>query len=445
VIQSQRAEQLNERLGVLIAQHHAIGAEIVGCLAELDEIEGWQGEGYRSQAHWLSIRGGFTMSEASRFATVAARATNIPMILADAHGGRFSVGVVAMAARVATPKNEHLVAQVLRDATPSQAARVFAKYRDCQSENGGAKPDPEVDFWARRWTDGLGRDRFDIATDAATGALFSEAWHAMRAAGERDVDPTDAEQRRRLNASEIARRMAQVVLDAADASGMRAPGDEKFCVQVSVDLATLAKIMGLDFDPTQPVGLGSHAFIPATGKVLPDDELAAILCGAKLQLLVHHEGVLLWLGHEVRTASRHQRRALRFRAGVMGCEFPGCTQTRFVDAHHVRWHSQGGPTDLDNLVLLCSHHHTLIHEKTCTITTDGDQRFTFWRGERFLGTTTRGDSTGGRPPDITQLPAIDSLPTPHPDFGRDTPRSTGGGEPLTTYGLSVFIDHLLAA
>ncbi len=200
MIQSERAEELNERLGILIAQHHAIGAEIVGCLSELDEIEGWQGEGYRSQAHWLSIRGGFTMNEASRFATVAARAGNVSKILADAHQGRFSVGVVAMAARVATPKNEHLIAQVLRDATPSQAARIFAKYRDCQGENGGAKPDPEVDFWARKWTDGLGRDRFDIATDGATGALFWEAWQAMRAAGEKDVDPTDAEQRRRLNA-----------------------------------------------------------------------------------------------------------------------------------------------------------------------------------------------------------------------------------------------------
>ncbi len=267
----------------------------------------------------------------------------------------------------------------------------------------------------------------------------------MRAAGEKDVDPTDAEQRRRLNASEIARRMAQVVLDAANASGMRAPGDENFCVQVSVDLVTLAKILGLDFDPMRPVGLGSHAFIPATGERLSDDELDAILCGSKLQLLVHHDGVPLWLGHEVRTASRHQRRALRFRAGVTGCEFPGCTQTRFVDAHHVWWHSRGGPTDLDNLVLLCSHHHTLIHEKTCAITTDGDQRFTFWRGQRCLGTTTRGDSTGGRPPDIVELPTIDSLPSPPPEFGRDTPRCTGGGEPLSTYGLSVFIDHLLAA
>ena len=68
MIQCQRADQLSDRLGVLIAEHHAIGAEIVEMIAELDDIEGWQGDGYRSQSHWLSVRGSYTMSEASRFA-----------------------------------------------------------------------------------------------------------------------------------------------------------------------------------------------------------------------------------------------------------------------------------------------------------------------------------------------------------------------------------------
>ncbi|HTH04591.1 MAG TPA: HNH endonuclease, partial [Ilumatobacteraceae bacterium] len=349
---------------------------------------------------------GFTMSEASQLARVTARADQVPTLLADARRGRFSPGVLAMAARVASPQNQHVVAHITRTATPSQAARVFAKYRDCQSENGGAKPDPEVDFWAKHWTDGLGRDRIDIATDTTTGAMFWEAWQAARTAGEKHIDPTEGEQRRRLNAAEIARRMAQMVLDAANASGMSAPGDERFCVQVSVDLTTLARVLGVDFDPTLPVGLGAHAFIPATGRRLSDSDLAAVLCQSKLQLLLHHEGMPLWLGHEVRIASRQQRRALRFRAGVTGCEVPGCTQTRFVDAHHVRWYRHGGPTDLDNLVLLCNHHHVLVHEGTCAISiaTDGDQRFTFWRGSRCLGTTVRGDTTGGRPPDIATLP-----------------------------------------
>ncbi len=119
--QSERAEQVNARLGVLIAQQHAIGAEIVECLAELHELEGWQGEGYRSMGHFLSVRGGYTMSEAKRYETVAIRLDNVRLIHADARDGRFSVGVVAMAARVATPENEETVAQIVRDTVPSQA------------------------------------------------------------------------------------------------------------------------------------------------------------------------------------------------------------------------------------------------------------------------------------------------------------------------------------
>ena len=42
--------------------------------------------------------------------------------------------------------------------------------------------------------------------------------------------------------------------------------------------------------------------------------------------------------------------------------FPGCTNHRYVDAHHVRHWADGGETKLANLVLLCRHHHGAIHE-----------------------------------------------------------------------------------
>nr|WP_162184933.1 HNH endonuclease signature motif containing protein [Allokutzneria albata] len=57
-----------------------------------------------------------------------------------------------------------------------------------------------------------------------------------------------------------------------------------------------------------------------------------------------------------------QRKALAVRD--KGCAFPGCDRPPgWTEAHHV-WHwIDGGPTDLGNLVLLCVHHHHVMHEQ----------------------------------------------------------------------------------
>lgn len=74
---------------------------------------------------------------------------------------------------------------------------------------------------------------------------------------------------------------------------------------------------------------------------------------------------VLRMGHTIRYANRHQRRALTVRDG--GCIFPGCTRTASrCDAHHVdEWNNgqpgSGGPTDIENLALLCRHHHRVTH------------------------------------------------------------------------------------
>jgi hypothetical protein len=53
-----------------------------------------------------------------------------------------------------------------------------------------------------------------------------------------------------------------------------------------------------------------------------------------------------------------------------GCSFPGCRHARYVDAHHIQHWADGGDTDLDNLRLLCTYHHTLVHEGGFTIHED---------------------------------------------------------------------------
>ena len=49
-----------------------------------------------------------------------------------------------------------------------------------------------------------------------------------------------------------------------------------------------------------------------------------------------------------------------------------CGNQRFVHGHHVKHWLQGGRTSLDNLLLLCSFHHRLVHEGGFTVAlTDG--------------------------------------------------------------------------
>jgi hypothetical protein len=71
-------------------------------------------------------------------------------------------------------------------------------------------------------------------------------------------------------------------------------------------------------------------------------------------------GAVLDVGRKTRTIPPAIRRALEVRD--RGCRFPGCG-LRFTDAHHVRHWADGGPTRLDNLVLLCRRHHRAVHEE----------------------------------------------------------------------------------
>ena len=69
---------------------------------------------------------------------------------------------------------------------------------------------------------------------------------------------------------------------------------------------------------------------------------------------------VLDLGIHRRLFSRAQRIALTERDG--GCAFTGCeAPPSHTEAHHVEWWNEGGPTNLDNGILVCSRHHHDIH------------------------------------------------------------------------------------
>jgi hypothetical protein len=86
-----------------------------------------------------------------------------------------------------------------------------------------------------------------------------------------------------------------------------------------------------------------------------------LMCDAVFTtIVVDSLGTPLDAGRTVRLATPVQRRALKVRDG--GCVFPGCSApAEQCEAHHVVHFLDGGPTDLNNLALLCKRHHALAH------------------------------------------------------------------------------------
>lgn len=122
--------------------------------------------------------------------------------------------------------------------------------------------------------------------------------------------------------------------------------------KVAPDRGAYARLFGAD-----PIAPG---WMPWTGPISAASA-RRIGCDCELTaILIDGEGVPLNLGRRQRLVSPAQRRALIARDH--GCAFPGCGRPpAWTQAHHIRHWIDGGATDLANLVLLCGHHHRVIH------------------------------------------------------------------------------------
>ena len=96
--------------------------------------------------------------------------------------------------------------------------------------------------------------------------------------------------------------------------------------------------------------------------VLSPEVLRRLSCESALGRLVFGpESVPLDAGRSVRAVPAPMRRVVAARD--RHCVFPGCDRPeRWCDAHHIEHWADGGATSVENLALLCRHHHTLVHE-----------------------------------------------------------------------------------
>ncbi|NEE02198.1 HNH endonuclease signature motif containing protein [Phytoactinopolyspora halotolerans] len=113
------------------------------------------------------------------------------------------------------------------------------------------------------------------------------------------------------------------------------------------------------------------------GGPISSESLRRLACDADITtVLVDQHGVPLRVGRTERLVTPGIYTALIARD--RGCAFPGCTRPpAWTQAHHIVHWADGGPTDLENLVLVCTHHHRVIHHGGWEVRlgTDGHPEF----------------------------------------------------------------------
>ena len=360
-------------------------------VAEFDRREAAGSWGCRSTAEWISWRCAVAPRTAREHVRVARALGELPRIREGFSRGTLSYAKVKALTRVADSDSEEDLLELARYATASQLERMLRAYRRVGANE--ARDTHEGEYLAWSWEeDGSLRVRGRLA--AEDGALLLRALEAARDRLSRHGDddggsengegggpagpPPASSRLPRITNVEALVEMADVSLSARSEGRSAA---ERYQVVIHVDHATLAR----DADGRSELE-GESAISPETARRLA--------CDSSVVSMLERDGAPLRIGRKSRKIPPALGRALRARDG--GCRFPGCERRRFVDAHHIRHWAKGGGTDQDNLLLLCRHHHRVVHEGGFSVEplADGRVRFRLPNGTP-LGTATppRGDLT----------------------------------------------------
>jgi hypothetical protein len=202
-----------------------------------------------------------------------------------------------------------------------------------------------------------------------------------RSGGQRRADALAELARRQLEAGRLpqtggVRPQLTVLVDLDSLQGRAALGGDtdtgplgaEACQRLACDSAVTRVLVTRQatnhHDHQHPTRHGHHHHPGSDGEPGSDQDLTARLRTAAALLPPVLGGAPtqpLDLGRTTRVVSPAQRTALAVRDG--GCVFPGCDRPlAWCEAHHLVHWLDGGPTDLDNLVLLCRAHHRAVHE-----------------------------------------------------------------------------------
>ena len=349
-------DELDRAIVNLSARINAANYELLVLVRRFDERAGWLKWGFLSCSDWLHWRCDLSLSAAREKVRVAHALKALPAIAQAFCLGKLSYSKVRALVRVADRSNED---ELLSFAQKTTAARVEERCRELRNS------DTDSTIEANRVH---ARRSLHVSRDPARGTMTITVELPVESGELIDKALDRARDANASNNAEFAeeawsaqRADALLTMASAYLSGHReeaAGGSENYQVTVHVDHTAMTE------------GRGRSG--------LPIETVRRIACDADRVIIVEDEdGEPLSVGRKTRAVPAAIKRALWSRD--KGCAFPGCRNRRFVDAHHVRHWSAGGETSLDNLMLLCSRHHRLVHEGGFCIEKDYRDRWYFKR------------------------------------------------------------------
>jgi hypothetical protein len=336
-------------------------------LAEFDRRAGWAADGALSCVDWLVWRVGLARSTAKEKLRVAHELRRRPIMRDAFAAGDVSYSKVRAITRVvgADAATDRQLLELARDGTTADVERVVRHFEQLQEQERG------VDDYLRRF------DRRSLRAARTFDGMMviemvlpieegEELLRHVRAA--EAVDKASAESastgpgQRRVDALLDLVRAGDGQLEAPP----RAADPDRYTLHLVADVDALADRGGrAELVDGTPVSLATISRV-------------ACDCGV-VRHLMRGPSQPLDLGRHTPVWSTAQRRAIMVRDRGR-CRFPSCWR-RTCEVHHVVHFARGGPTAIDNGILLCPRHHTLVHEGGFTISGDPPIRLTFHRAD----------------------------------------------------------------
>jgi hypothetical protein len=347
-------DELDRNILDLCTRINAATCELLVMIREFDERAGWLQWGLSTCAEWLAWRCDLSMTTALEKVRVAHALKTLPAISAAFASGELSYTKVRELTRVATRSNED---DLLTFALRATAVHVAERCRELRFGD-----EASIDTAARAYANrrlSLRRDHhrgmmtITVELPMDTGELLEKALDKAR---DDTAMPDVVDTSWSMRQADAFVDMLNGYLSGDTASQA---AHDNYLVTIHVDQSALA---GSDGRSAMPLESVKRLCCDSQAVVITEDE----------------RGEPLSIGRKSRLVPTAIARAVRARDNNR-CRFPGCKNRRFVHCHHVDHWSNGGETALDNLMLLCTQHHTLVHEGGFRIDKDYRDRWFFVR------------------------------------------------------------------